>query len=62
MSMTMERPRVTTQQDVIAMSKITKVYDTGKIRVEALKGVDLAHRRRRVRRDRRAVGLGKVHA
>jgi putative ABC transport system ATP-binding protein len=39
--MTMERPRVTTQKDVIAMSKITKVYDTGKIRVEALKGVDL---------------------
>jgi len=38
--MTMERPRVTTK-DVIAMSKITKVYDTGKIRVEALKGVDL---------------------
>ena len=27
--------------DVIAMSGITKVYDTGKIRVEALKGVDL---------------------
>ncbi len=27
--------------DVIAMSAITKVYDTGKIRVEALKGVDL---------------------
>jgi putative ABC transport system ATP-binding protein len=26
---------------VIAMSGITKVYDTGKIRVEALKGVDL---------------------
>ena len=26
---------------VIAMSDITKVYDTGKVRVEALKGVDL---------------------
>ena len=38
--MTMERPRVTTN-GVIAMSNITKVYDTGKIRVEALKGVDL---------------------
>jgi putative ABC transport system ATP-binding protein len=38
--MTMERPRVTTN-GVISMSKITKVYDTGKIRVEALKGVDL---------------------
>jgi putative ABC transport system ATP-binding protein len=38
--MTMERPRVQTK-DVIAMSKITKIYDTGKIRVEALKGVDL---------------------
>jgi putative ABC transport system ATP-binding protein len=40
MSMTMERPR-TELADVIAMSRITKVYDTGKIRVEALKGVDL---------------------
>jgi len=40
MSVTLERarPQVT---DVIAMSRITKVYDTGKIRVEALKGVDL---------------------
>jgi putative ABC transport system ATP-binding protein len=38
--MTMERPRVRAT-DVIAMSKITKIYDTGKIRVEALKGVDL---------------------
>ncbi len=36
----MERPRVRAT-DVIAMSKITKIYDTGKIRVEALKGVDL---------------------
>jgi putative ABC transport system ATP-binding protein len=27
--------------EVIAMSGITKVYDTGKVRVEALKGVDL---------------------
>jgi len=40
MSLTLETPRVTTK-DVIAMSRITKVYDTGKIRVEALKGVDL---------------------
>jgi putative ABC transport system ATP-binding protein len=31
----------TTAAGVIAMSGITKVYDTGKIRVEALKGVDL---------------------
>jgi putative ABC transport system ATP-binding protein len=36
----MDRPRATTT-DVIAMSQIRKVYDTGKIRVEALKGVDL---------------------
>jgi len=35
-----ERPRALTA-DVIAMSRITKVYDTGKIRVEALKGIDL---------------------
>jgi putative ABC transport system ATP-binding protein len=40
MSVTLERPREQTT-DVIAMSRITKVYDTGKIRVEALKGVDL---------------------
>jgi putative ABC transport system ATP-binding protein len=40
MTMTLERPRPQVQ-DVIAMSGITKVYDTGKIRVEALKGVDL---------------------
>ena len=41
MSATLERVRVQAG-DVIAMSGITKVYDTGKIRVEALKGVDLA--------------------
>jgi putative ABC transport system ATP-binding protein len=41
MSVTMERPQ-TTVASVIAMSRITKVYDTGKIRVEALKGIDLA--------------------
>src|SRR6185436_10874660 len=40
MSMTLERPQ-TAVTNVIAMSRITKVYDTGKIRVEALKGVDL---------------------
>jgi putative ABC transport system ATP-binding protein len=40
MSATLERPRTVTA-DVIAMSRITKIYDTGKIRVEALKGVDL---------------------
>jgi putative ABC transport system ATP-binding protein len=40
MSMTLERPD-TAVASVIAMSGITKVYDTGKIRVEALKGVDL---------------------
>ena len=40
MSVTLERPRAATQE-VIAMSGITKIYDTGKIRVEALKGVDL---------------------
>jgi putative ABC transport system ATP-binding protein len=40
MSATLERPRAATA-DVIAMSRISKVYDTGKIRVEALKGVDL---------------------
>jgi putative ABC transport system ATP-binding protein len=41
MSATLERARARTT-DVIAMTGITKVYDTGKIRVEALKGVDLA--------------------
>ncbi len=41
MSFTLERPRMQAD-DVIAMSQITKVYDTGKIRVEALKGIDLA--------------------
>jgi len=40
MTVTLERPR-TQVTDVISMSGITKVYDTGKIRVEALKGVDL---------------------
>jgi len=43
MSVTLERPRAATQE-VIAMSGITKIYDTGKIRVEALKGVDLCIR------------------
>jgi len=40
MSVALEQPRVQVA-DVIAMSGIRKVYDTGKIRVEALKGVDL---------------------
>jgi len=40
MTVTLERPRPQVT-DVIAMSGITKIYDTGKIRVEALKGVDL---------------------
>jgi putative ABC transport system ATP-binding protein len=40
MNALLERPR-TQVGDVIAMSRITKIYDTGKIRVEALKGVDL---------------------
>jgi len=40
MTVTLERPRPQVA-DVIAMSGITKIYDTGKIRVEALKGVDL---------------------
>jgi len=40
MSVTLERPREQIT-DVITMSRITKVYDTGKIRVEALKGIDL---------------------
>ena len=41
MSVTVEQPATRTAP-VIAMSRITKVYDTGKIRVEALKGVDLS--------------------
>jgi putative ABC transport system ATP-binding protein len=40
MNVTLERPRAQAA-DVIAMSRITKVYDSGKIRVEALKGIDL---------------------
>jgi len=40
MNATQERARAN-GTDVITMSRITKVYDTGKIRVEALKGVDL---------------------
>ena len=40
MSAILERPQRQTA-DVITMTRITKVYDTGKIRVEALKGVDL---------------------
>ncbi len=40
MSALLEQPRTYTKS-VIAMSGIRKVYDTGKIRVEALKGVDL---------------------
>jgi ABC-type nitrate/sulfonate/bicarbonate transport system ATPase subunit len=36
------RPRaVTTNDAIIHMDGIRKVYDTGKIRVEALRGVDL---------------------
>jgi putative ABC transport system ATP-binding protein len=35
------RPSAAPADDVIAMAGITKVYDTGKVRVEALKGVDL---------------------
>ena len=34
MNVTLERPRAQAA-DVIAMSRITKVYDSGKIRVEA---------------------------
>jgi putative ABC transport system ATP-binding protein len=34
-------PAPSSAADVIAMAGITKVYDTGKVRVEALKGVDL---------------------
>ncbi len=42
MSVALERPRAQAQAaDVISMSGIRKVYDTGKIRVEALKGIDL---------------------
>ena len=40
MNALLEQPRVRTA-NVIAMSGIKKVYDTGKVRVEALKGVDL---------------------
>jgi putative ABC transport system ATP-binding protein len=40
MSVTLERPRAQSSH-VIAMTGITKIYDTGKVRVEALKGVDL---------------------
>jgi putative ABC transport system ATP-binding protein len=43
MSAILERPQTQTA-DVITMTRITKVYDTGKIRVEALKGVDLGIR------------------
>jgi len=35
------RPAAAPADDVIAMAGITKIYDTGKVRVEALKGVDL---------------------
>jgi putative ABC transport system ATP-binding protein len=34
-------PGLAPKMDVIAMSGIKKIYDTGKVRVEALKGVDL---------------------
>jgi putative ABC transport system ATP-binding protein len=34
-------PAANPAQDVIAMAGIKKIYDTGKVRVEALKGVDL---------------------
>ncbi len=40
MNAVLEQPRVQTA-NVISMSGIRKVYDTGKIRVEALKSVDL---------------------
>jgi putative ABC transport system ATP-binding protein len=40
MNALLEQPRIQTA-NVIAMSGIRKVYDTGKVRVEALKGVDL---------------------
>ena len=40
MNVTLER-RQAQAADVIAMSRITKVYDTGKIRVEALKSIAL---------------------
>ena len=35
------RPAADRAADVIAMAGIKKIYDTGKVRVEALKGVDL---------------------
>jgi putative ABC transport system ATP-binding protein len=40
MSVALEIPEAAVA-NVIAMSRITKVYDTGKVRVEALKGIDL---------------------
>ena len=58
----MTNPEAAIRPPVIAMETIRKVYDTGKVKVEALKGIDLAVGRRRVRRHRRAVGLGQVHA
>jgi putative ABC transport system ATP-binding protein len=36
-----EAPAAAPAADVIAMSGIKKIYDTGKVRVEALKGIDL---------------------
>ena len=40
MNALLEQPRVQTA-NVISMSRIHKVYDTDKVRVEALKSVDL---------------------
>ncbi len=56
-----ERPS-TAQHAIIDMQGIRKVYDTGAIQVEALKGVDLKVERGRVRRHRRALRLGQVDA
>jgi putative ABC transport system ATP-binding protein len=40
--MPMNRPQTTTDNEtIIAMEEIRKVYDTGKIKVEALRGIDL---------------------
>ena len=47
---------------LIELAGVRKTYDTGHIEVDALRGVDVAHRRGRVRRDHRPVRVGQVHA
>ena len=54
--------RLDRPDDIIVMDGIRKVYDTGKVKVEALKGVDLHGQEGRVRRDRRPVRLRQVDA